>query len=342
HFRSRQRLCGLTVTILLLCKGCHSQVLGCGLALSNTKIVGGNNASPGSWPWQVSLVAENKHFCAGTLINNQWVLTASHCISGSERDTATVYLGRFSQSGLNPSEVSRRVAQIECHPAYDYLTDEHDICLLKLSAPVNFTLFIQPVCLPTADSTFHAGLSSWVAGWGRTATNQSSDILQEVNLPIVGNKQCQCDISFLITENMICAGVKAGGKDACQGDSGGALVNKKLGRWVQNGIVSFGDGCARPNSPGGFTRVSQYQQWIETITGVNKTEFVTFTSAGPDSDANFTCATSPPITTKQPLTTEGDKCGDSVFCGGENLMHFTHFVSLALLVLSLHVLVAGA
>uniref|UniRef100_A0A8C9XUD5 trypsin n=1 Tax=Sander lucioperca TaxID=283035 RepID=A0A8C9XUD5_SANLU len=87
--------------------------------------------------------------------------------------------------------------------------------------------------------------------------------LMEVNVPIVGNRECNCDYGVgSITNNMICAGLRAGGKDSCQGDSGGPLVSKQGSRWILGGIVSFGNGCAQPNFPGVYTRVSQYQSWI--------------------------------------------------------------------------------
>ncbi|KAM7366499.1 hypothetical protein PAMP_015936 [Pampus punctatissimus] len=351
-----QCLCGLTVTIILLFKGCHSQQQPvCGMALQNTRIVGGQNASPGSWPWQASLNSNGHLFCGGSLISNQWVLTAAHCISIHDLTTTDVYLGRHSQFDSNNDEVSRKLEQIEVHPDYNSLTYQNDICLLKLAAPVDFTLNIQPVCLASATSTFHTGTSSWVTGWGTTDASDSfstSNILQEVNVPIVGNNECKCNPLYTVTENTICAGLRVGGKDACQGDSGGPLVTKKGSIWVQSGIVSFGNGCGLPGNPGGYTRVSQYQEWISKVIGENTPGFVTFNSPGVDSDKNFTCSTSPPkttdttttttITTHTIKTTTDDK---SVFGSGENMIHFsyfTRFISLCVLVLSLYVLIGDA
>lgn len=87
--------------------------------------------------------------------------------SSDHRDI-TVYLGRHSQSGSNPKEESRRVQRSECHPQFDFLTNDNDICLLQLAAPVTFSDAIYPVCLAAANSTFHSGTSSWVTGWGLT------------------------------------------------------------------------------------------------------------------------------------------------------------------------------
>jgi len=329
-----QLLCGLTVMINLLSKGCHSEQPVCGVAKLNPRIVGGQDASPGSWPWQASISDRGLYICSGSLISDQWVLTAAHCITGSPN--IEIHLGRHNQSGPNPNEMARNVNMSIRHPEYDSFTSDHDIGLMKLSSPVNFTDYIQPICLASMNSTFHAGTTSWAAGWGFTQPRSFPDILQEVDLKIVGNNECQCNLSFPITENMMCAGGGAGGKDTCQGDSGGALLTKMGSYWVQGGVTSFGFGCARRYSPGAYARVSQYQTWITMETGQN-IGFVTFNSPGVDSDLYFTCPTYPPAitTTAHPYTTEDP----SIFGSGENVFHFTHFISVCVLVLSLYVLV---
>ncbi|XP_051256440.1 serine protease 27-like isoform X3 [Dicentrarchus labrax] len=338
-----QLLSGLMVTILLSSKGCQSQSPKCGMATLNTKIVGGQDAPPGSWPWQASLNSAFGQFCGGSLISDLWVLTAAHCISADDSEI-TAFLGRQSQSGPNPNEVSRTVVQTMCHRGYNQFTNDNDVCLLKLSAPVNFTDYIYPVCLASEDSEFYTGVNSWVTGWGRTDNGTAADILQEADVPIVGNNQCKCAYPEL-TDNMICAGFKAGGKDSCQGDSGGPLVTKNGPIWVQSGVVSFGNGCGLPKNPGVYARVSQYQEWISNITGSSKPGFVTFNSSGDDSDENFNCptTTSRPWTSwTPPMTTDDD---GSIFGSGESVIHvsyFTHFASLCVLVLSRYVLVGDA
>ncbi|KAM9530532.1 trypsin-1-like [Salvelinus alpinus] len=182
----------------------------------------------------------------------------------------------LSQHGSNLNEVSRTVTQIVCHPNYISSTSNNDICLLKLSTPVTFTNYIWP-------------------------------ILQEVDVPVVGNRQCNCNYGVgSITENMICAGLSAGGKDSCQGDSGGPIVSKQGSRWIQSGVVSFGHGCALANFPGVYARVSQYQTWINSQITSDQPGFTTFLSSGTDSDLRVTCTGLPSVrttTTTTPTTT---------------------------------------
>uniref|UniRef100_A0A8C4HNR2 Peptidase S1 domain-containing protein n=1 Tax=Dicentrarchus labrax TaxID=13489 RepID=A0A8C4HNR2_DICLA len=236
----------------------------CGTVPLSTRIVGGEDAPAGSWPWQVSLQIFGSHVCGGSLINREWVMSAAHFCGSA----ILVSLGRQNLQGINPNEVSRTVARILLHPNYDSNTNDNDIALLRLSSPVKFTDYIRPVCLAASDSVFNNGTDSWVTGWGAVKEGVSlpfPETLQEVEVPVLGNRQCNCLNGVgTVTDNMICAGVLAGGKDSCQGDSGGPMVNKQGSAWVQSGVVSFGFGCARPNLPGVYSRVSTYQSWINS------------------------------------------------------------------------------
>ncbi|KAM4530465.1 polyserase-2-like isoform 2-T2 [Odontesthes bonariensis] len=289
------------VTVLaLLNQESQSQLSDCGQPRLNSRIVGGQAAPEGSWPWQVSLHTSG-HFCGGSLINNQWVLSAAHCFSSNNPSGLTVFLGRQSQEGSNPNEVSRTVSQIILHPDYNSGTNfNNDIALLRLSSSVNFTNFIAPVCLAASNSTFFSGVDTWVTGWGTIGSGvplPSPQNLMEVEVPIVGNRGCKCNYGVnAITDNMVCAGLSEGGKDSCQGDSGGPLVSKQGGRWIQAGIVSFGEGCAEPNLPGVYARVSRYETWINSQITSNQPGFISFTSTGTDSDLSVSCSGVPAIT----------------------------------------------
>uniref|UniRef100_A0A3Q2VS05 Peptidase S1 domain-containing protein n=1 Tax=Haplochromis burtoni TaxID=8153 RepID=A0A3Q2VS05_HAPBU len=132
----------------------------------------------------------------------------------------TVSLGLQSLQGANPNKVSRNVVKIILHPNYDSMTNNNDIALLRLSSPVRFTDYIRPVCLAASGSVFNNGTDSWVTGWGAVKEGVAlpfPQTLQEVEVPVVGNRQCNCLNGVgTVTDNMICAGVLAGGKDSCQ------------------------------------------------------------------------------------------------------------------------------
>nr|XP_020444181.1 tryptase alpha/beta-1-like [Monopterus albus] len=308
----------------------------CGQAVLNTRIVGGQSAPPGSWPWQVGLVRNGSFFCGGSLINRKWVMTAAQCLPrcmdvpllttvlllhvfplfvspfylSNDTSNLLVLMGRQSLATSSPSEVFRTVTQIINHPNFNPATLDNDIALVRLSSPVNFTTHVLPICLAASDSTFYNGTDAWVTGWGNVGSGVAPPVpydLREVDVPVVGNRQCNCDYGVgTITDNMMCAGSPAGGKGTCQilslkGDGGGPLVSKQGGRWIQGGIVSFGIGCSLPNFPGVYTRVSQYQSWISSQVSSDQPGFVTFMSGGTDGDLNVTCPSLPPPVALPPL-----------------------------------------
>uniref|UniRef100_A0A3Q3B8Y9 Tryptase-like n=1 Tax=Kryptolebias marmoratus TaxID=37003 RepID=A0A3Q3B8Y9_KRYMA len=255
----------------------------CGTAPLNTnsesRIIGGQDAPAGSWPWQVSLHIQTT-LCGGSLINNQWVLTAAQCFTSNSLSDVRVYLGRDTQEGPNPDEVTRSVSVIIKHSNYDEKTKENDIALLQLSSPVNFTDHIRPVCLAAEQSFFPGGLRCWVTGWGDIQTHGEDPTteLQEVNVPVVSNIKCRGAYPS-VTTNMMCAGPNFRGKGFCQKDFGGPLVTLNATRWVQAGVVSFATGCGYPKFPGVYTRVSQYQNWINRHVGAEQPGYITFYSS---------------------------------------------------------------
>ncbi|KAJ0000913.1 hypothetical protein NQD34_005933 [Periophthalmus magnuspinnatus] len=208
------------LSLFLFLTGASGQPDVCGSAPLNakTKIVGGEDAIPGSWPWQCSLLRFGSHFCGGSLINDQWVLTVAHCFSSTNTGGLTVALGRDTQQLSNPNEVTRTVTRIICHPSYNEGTNDNDICLLKLSRSVSFDSYIRPVCLAGTGNAPSAGTNVWVTGWGTINSGQDLPFpqrLQEVNVPVVS--RLVCDVSYTnvdITNNMLCAG--RAGKDSCQ------------------------------------------------------------------------------------------------------------------------------
>ncbi|XP_053317812.1 transmembrane protease serine 11C-like [Spea bombifrons] len=244
---------------------------GCGVGgpTLSGKIVGGTAASLGAWPWQASLHVNGYHKCGASLISDSWLVAAAHCFNVfSNANQWTVVLGTiYSSSGTR-----LQVQEIIIHENYTMLTQRNDIALLKLSVPLNFTKYVRPVCLPETSDVFPDNSSCYVTGWGALKEGGGpSSILQQAEVKIISTAQCSSAEMYgnKIGPSMICAGYVEGTVDSCQGDSGGPLVAKQSsGTWVLAGIVSFGYGCALPNKPGVYARVSYLRNWITNNSGL--------------------------------------------------------------------------
>ncbi|XP_072402812.1 uncharacterized protein l(2)k05911 [Diabrotica undecimpunctata] len=232
------------------------------------RIVGGHNAEVNEWPWIAALFNGGKQFCGGSLIDNNHILSAAHCVAHmSSWDVArlTVRLGDHNiKSNSETRHIEKRVKRVVRHRGFDARTLYNDIAILTLDSPVDFNQQVRSVCLPTS-STDPTGKTGTVIGWGSLReSGPQPAVLQEVNIPIWNNLNCKSKYGPAapggIVEHMLCAG--EANRDSCSGDSGGPLMIND-GKWVQVGIVSWGIGCGKGQYPGVYTRVEKFLPWIQ-------------------------------------------------------------------------------
>lgn len=248
---------------------------------SNPKIVGGDIVEEGQFPFQVSLVWNRTpegyeyygHFCGGTLVSRRWILTAAHCIHNTDRDELEVLLGttKLSRTGVKSGR-RLKVRVVKPHPSYNPVTHNNDIALIQLikGSPGD----LAPVSINNIDGAMDVNMIFTTIGWGADAEGATGTaLLRSVNVPVQDRQTCQDNYrnktekpNLVITNNMWCAGREEGGKDSCQGDSGGFIGHQIGGQWQQTGIVSWGHGCARPRLFGVYTLLANYADqggWLE-------------------------------------------------------------------------------
>jgi len=249
------------------------------------KIIGGTEARPNSWPWQVSVQnAGGSHRCGGSIINNQWILSAVHCcVDRGITDSPLNVKIRVGSHNLRSSTESKArtysVSKVIPHVGYtEHPVPDQDFCLYKTSEPIVFSNEVSPVCLGEPSDNV-VGRKCWVTGWGKTVAAwwaSGSNILRQVDVSIVDQNSCDAKYRSLpppnnglyVSDKMLCAA--AAGKDSCQGDSGGPFVCQNAdGSYNLVGVVSWGVGCAAPGIPGVYAKTSIALDWIASTISDN-------------------------------------------------------------------------
>ncbi|MEI5519717.1 serine protease [Streptomyces brasiliscabiei] len=228
------------------------------------QVIGGVAKPDGSYPFMAALLIKGKgkpldrHFCGGSLLSPDVVLTAAHCVDDVKPKQIETVVGRTVLSNKKQGHL-RNIRSITLHPRYN---GDYDVAFLELDKPV---YGIAPVNLPTqgTDALIRPGVKATVAGWGNTDTEVPNhpDRLRAVNVPIVSHIECKASYPSYNKKVHVCAGVE--GKDSCQGDSGGPLFRTLKGRKgvYQIGVVSYGDGCAAQGAPGVYTYTGSAELW---------------------------------------------------------------------------------
>ncbi|XP_042898361.1 mannan-binding lectin serine protease 1 isoform X2 [Parasteatoda tepidariorum] len=252
--------------------------------MDHGKIVGGHNTKKGAYPWQVMLWEPTlKSFCGGSLLNERWIATAAHCFVHYQHlrwDRVVIKVGKYDREHEEVEEFKTSIADqssIVIHPAFNKLTFDNDLAMIRLRDHVKFTDYILPICLgdremgemflsPNGRSSQEVRMGT-VIGWGKLKeSGPSPRYLQEIRLPIVDQKTCKESTNYTVSRNMFCAGyAQEILGDACHGDSGGPFLMSHEDRWYLLGIVSWGEGCGKANKYGFYTKIPNYLPWIKGI-----------------------------------------------------------------------------
>lgn len=239
---------------------------------SEQRIVGGNEAEPMSWPFIIAVYRDGRFHCGGVIYTEFWVISAAHCVDKYPTHYYEVRAGLLRRKSYSAMVQTVRVSRIVVHDSYNRIDMQNDLSLMKLEKPLLFNKWVRPICLPGPERSAKkngdwmwgpaAGKICYAVGWGALREKgPDPDHLHEVQVPI--NTRCKHAKDREGEE--ICAGELEGGRDACQGDSGGPLFCKFVmdpRRYYLAGIVSHGEGCARPDEPGVYTRVALFEEWI--------------------------------------------------------------------------------
>ncbi|HFG2205226.1 TPA: trypsin-like serine protease [Vibrio cholerae] len=233
----------------------------------SSRIIGGEQAPAGEWPYMVALTTRDKSFvwCGGSLLNERYVLTAAHCVDKKDPSTMDVIVGAYDMDNISAAE-RIRVKQIYVHQDYAYASGGNDIAVLELESAPRLTQFTS-IATAADFNRINNGDLLTVIGFGtrKEENGVKSDAptkLHQVDVPFVQIEECRTKGGSYARQGdgVFCAGTA--GKDSCSGDSGGPVFFRTNHGLTQMGVVSWGDGCGRSDKPGVYTKLSAFDTWL--------------------------------------------------------------------------------
>ncbi|KAJ8668056.1 hypothetical protein QAD02_009719 [Eretmocerus hayati] len=241
--------------------------------LSSVRIVNGQDATKGEFPFIVSLQNPNSHICGGSIINEYWILTAAHCLNYRDPDDMRVKVGKLELKKVEDSEQEILPAAFFIHEKYSE-DNSFDIGLIKLQKPIVFNDLVQPIELPTAEIDVETPVT--LTGWGLIEPSgiETVNILQKAELPIITIEECKEVLDklgkyFPLQSYHLCTG-NISGVSGASGDSGSPLVKKADNHSQIVGIAVWAIypyGVSR--APTGYMKVSSFIDWIESTMNKN-------------------------------------------------------------------------
>ncbi|CAG0923687.1 unnamed protein product [Notodromas monacha] len=241
------------------------------------KVIAGRTTTPGAHPWQASLRirsgTKSTHWCGAVIVSPNHVITAAHCLEDYPKKAYVIRVGDYDTQVEDLEEQEFHIEEMYTHEKkHESIRYNNDVALIKLKSSresfvgsaIKFGTKVQAICLPDPGSAVYSpGRNCTLSGWGSTGVSYAFK-LQSATVPILADSACRQPNVYgdRITTGMFCAGFLTGGIDSCQGDSGGPLTCVDDGVHYLYGIISWGHGCAQPNRPGVYTKVTHYLGWI--------------------------------------------------------------------------------
>lgn len=230
-----------------------------------------SKASYGHHPWTIHIKVQDFSNCGGAIINENWVITAAHCIVGEAIDDIKIIAGDYSMEENDRYEQIRSVSQMIKHSDYSSNSDKHNVALLKTEQPFELTSHVQPVCLPPYKRPLpNSEVSTCkISGWTDALLVRDTRVLQDTTVRIIPDEMCgRFHGKDNLEEDIFCAEIDGEVENQCRGESGGPLVceNEKTNKNILVGVTAWGEGCSNILGPAGFTDIAQYVYWISTQT----------------------------------------------------------------------------